>query len=38
MVGTDRNGLPTKTYTIVRSGRDGELVTMFPGLPRDLDR
>ncbi|WP_307808291.1 DUF6531 domain-containing protein [Streptomyces oryzae] len=37
IVGTDRHGLPTKTYTIVRDGRDGELITMHPGLPRDLD-
>ncbi|MCX5129467.1 polymorphic toxin-type HINT domain-containing protein [Streptomyces sp. NBC_00347] len=37
IVGTDRRGLPTKTYTIVRDGRDGELITMHPGLPRDLD-
>jgi hypothetical protein len=37
IVGTDRRGLPTKTYTIVRDGKDGELITMHPGLPRDLD-
>ncbi|MFI6695973.1 polymorphic toxin-type HINT domain-containing protein [Streptomyces sp. NPDC050433] len=37
IVGTDRHGLPTNTYTIVRDGRDGELITMHPGLPRDLD-
>ncbi|WP_180686585.1 polymorphic toxin-type HINT domain-containing protein [Streptomyces gossypiisoli] len=38
IVGTDRHGLPTRIYTIVRSGRDGELVTMHPGLPSDVDR
>lgn len=37
IVGADRRGLPTKTYTIVREGRDGELITMHPGLPRDLE-
>ncbi|MER8162323.1 putative T7SS-secreted protein [Streptomyces sp. NPDC094472] len=37
IVGADRHGLPTKTYTIVRDGIDGELITMHPGLPRDLD-
>ncbi|MEV8378123.1 polymorphic toxin-type HINT domain-containing protein [Kribbella sp. NPDC056861] len=37
VVGTDRRGLPTSTYTIIRDGRDGDLVTMHPGLPRDLD-
>ncbi|MBL1097772.1 DUF6531 domain-containing protein [Streptomyces coffeae] len=37
IVGTDRHGLATKTYTIIRDGIDGELITMHPGLPRDLD-
>jgi RHS repeat-associated protein len=37
IVGTDRHGLPTRAYTVIRDGRDGELITMHPGLPRDLD-
>jgi hypothetical protein len=36
IIGNDRFGRPTRTYTIVRESRDGELVTMFPGLPSDI--
>ncbi|MET7477803.1 RHS repeat-associated core domain-containing protein [Streptomyces sp. NPDC005648] len=46
VIGTDFNGMPTQIYTVVRGlGHDlggdymyefGELVTMHPGLPRDL--
>ena len=31
VIGTTGNGLTTTTYTVVRSGRTGDLVTLFPG-------
>ena len=45
-IGTDLRGLPTNFYTIVRGGTmgedyvygPGELATMHPGLPRDLQK
>ncbi|HEV2370630.1 MAG TPA: LamG-like jellyroll fold domain-containing protein [Streptosporangiaceae bacterium] len=37
IVGRDiSRGLPTNIYTIVRNGYSGDLVTMYPGLPRDI--
>jgi hypothetical protein len=36
IIRTDRFGNPTNIYTIIRDGRDGELITMHPGLPSDI--
>ncbi|MEV5720490.1 polymorphic toxin-type HINT domain-containing protein [Amycolatopsis mediterranei] len=36
VIGKDRSGMPTRIYTVIRSARDGELVTMHPGLPSDI--
>jgi hypothetical protein len=36
IVGVDRAGNSTSTYTIIPDGVDGELITMHPGLPSDI--